>query len=191
MEGDFWQGERVRLRAVEPEDWQPYWEWSHDTEADRRAYHIPFPYAREAARRRAEERATSTPAGDVFRWTIEDRAGAVVGTINSHSCEPRNGTFGYGLGIARAHRGRGYASEAIVIVLRYFFGELRYQKATVHVYSFNAPSMRLHERLGFQLEGRVRRAIYTNGQYFDDIIYGITAEEFWARSPLPPLASPD
>jgi RimJ/RimL family protein N-acetyltransferase len=187
VSADCWLGERVRLRAVEPADWQPYWEWSHDTEADRRAYHIPFPYSQEKARQLATERATTAPAGDVFRWTIENLAGEVVGSIGSHSCEPRNGTFGYGLGIARAHRRQGYAAEAIAIVLRYFFGELRYQKATVHVYSFNEPSIRLHERLGFQLEGRIRRMIYTNGEYFDDLIFGMTAEEFWARHPAGPL----
>ena len=29
--------------------------------------------------------------------------------------------------------------------------------------------------------------IYTNGEYFDDLIFGITAEEFWARHPVRPL----
>lgn len=189
MVADCWLGRRVRLRAVEPSDWQPYWEWSHDTEADRRAYLIPFPQSRELARRKAEERAAQAVDGETFRWTIENLAGEVVGTLNTHSCEPRHGTFGYGIGIAEAHRRQGYASEAVVLVLRYYFGELRYQKATVHVYSFNEPSVRLHERLGFQPEGRLRRMIYTNGEYFDDLIFGLTAEEFWALQPTRPVVA--
>jgi RimJ/RimL family protein N-acetyltransferase len=64
------------------------------------------------------------------------------------------------------------------MVLRYFFEELRYQKVTIHVHSDNTPSARLHERLGFQLEGRLRRTVYTRGQHLDELVFGMTVEEF-------------
>jgi len=38
--------------------------------------------------------------------------------------------------------------------------------------------MKLHEALGFKKEGVIRRMVYTNGSYYDEIIYGITREEF-------------
>jgi RimJ/RimL family protein N-acetyltransferase len=76
---------------------------------------------------------------------------------------------------------KGYASEAILLVLRYYFLELGYQKVTATVYSFNTPSISLHERLGFQPEGRVRRTVYTQGQHFDELIFGMTREEFEAQ----------
>ena len=44
--------------------------------------------------------------------------------------------------------------------------------------------MRLHERLGFTLEGRLRRMIYSNGQHHDLLYYGITAEEFAQAYPI-------
>ena len=49
------------------------------------------------------------------------------------------------------------------------------------VYSFNQPSQKLHESLGFTLEGRLRRMIYTNGEFHDLLMYGITKEEFEAQ----------
>ena len=101
--------------------------------------------------------------------------------IATHNCDPRNGTFAYGVAIREAHQRQGYASEAIELVLRYYFQELRYQKATVHIYSFNNPSIVLHERLGFQREGCMRRMIFTEGQFFDILLYGITREEFTQR----------
>ena len=64
-----------------------------------------------------------------------------------------------------------------MLVLRYYFRELRYQKATVRVYSFNEASIRLHEKLGFQHEGRIRRTVYTNGALCDEIVLGLTVEE--------------
>lgn len=174
----FWQGHLIRLRAVEPSDWEIFHEWNSDSYAARETYHLPFPRSEEATRRWTEKEALRWPEDDVFRLVIETLAGEIVGTINTHSCDLRNGTFAYGLAIGEEHRRKGYASEAITLVLRFFFQELRYQKATVHVYSFNEASIQLHERLGFQLEGRLRRMIYSQGLHFDELIFGITAEEF-------------
>lgn len=111
---------------------------------------------------------------------IENLAGELVGGLGTHHCDPVGGTFSYGLSIAREHRRRGYAADTIRLVLRYFFEERRYRKAMVHVYSFNEPSLRLHERLGFQQEGRLRRMVFTRGRFFDIIVLGLLAEEYAA-----------
>ena len=47
--------------------------------------------------------------------------------------------------------------------------------------SFNAPSQKLHEGLGFTLEGPLRPMIYTGGEFHDVLWYGITKEEFEAK----------
>jgi RimJ/RimL family protein N-acetyltransferase len=120
--------------------------------------------------------------GDAFRFVIVDSSGDVIGDLTTHHCDPRTGAFSYGITIRREQRRKGYATEAIALVLRYYFQELRYQKVTVHVFSFNEASARLHERLGFQLEGRIRRTIFTRGAYFDELIYGLTVEEFAAAA---------
>lgn len=177
----FWQGERVRLRAMEPSDWEAYDAWNRDDDQARRVSVVPFPQSQESVRRFAERTATESAQGDNFRWVIANLDGEVVGDLTTYGCYPRHGTFGYGVSIAAAHRGKGYATEAISIVLRYYFEELRYQKVSAVVYSFNEPSIRLHERLGFQREGRQRRMIFTQGQYFDLLLFGLTAEEFAAR----------
>jgi len=56
--------------------------------------------------------------------------------------------------------------------------ELSYQKVNTTVYSFNNPSMLLHEKLGFMKEGQLRNIIFTKGSYYDGICYGMTREEF-------------
>jgi RimJ/RimL family protein N-acetyltransferase len=120
---------------------------------------------------------------------IERLDGEFVGTINTHHCDRRNGTFQYGLAIRREHWNRGYASEAIRLVLAYYFRELRYQKVNAHVFSFNKASRSLHKKLGFRQEGRLRRMVYTQGKHYDDIIFGLTAEEFAALE-SPPRTAP-
>jgi hypothetical protein len=79
---------------------------------------------------------------------------------------------------------QGYASEAIQILLRQHFDEYRYQKVNTRVHGFNAASIALHEKLGFQHEGRIRRAVYTGGRYWDLLLFGLTVEEFRARAAL-------
>ena len=180
MNANIWQGQKVRLRAVEPEDWQEYMLWHQDTEADRRSYFIPFPVSKEWMKNRLAKDAVAEPKNDLYHFQIETLEGELVGAINSTNCDLRHGRFGYGLGIKRDTRRKGYASEAIILLLNFFFFERRYQKVTVTVYSFNESSIKLHEKLGFQQEGRLRRMIYTDGQYHDELIFGMTIEEFKA-----------
>lgn len=184
-----WQGHRLRLRAVEVDDWKTFYEWDKDSEGGRLMDYVWFPSSQESVRRWTEEEATSEARGDRFRFQMEALdGGALVGTVNTHSTEPRDGTFSYGLAVLPAHQRKGYAREAIALVLRHFFHELRYQKVNVTVYAYNAPSIALHERMGFALEGRLRRHKYSGGAYHDVLLYGMTREEFDATllPALPP-----
>jgi RimJ/RimL family protein N-acetyltransferase len=179
------EGRLIRLRAVEPSDWETHYAWDLDEETGRMTDHVWFPGSREAVREWALAESRKRATGDDFRFQIERLDGVLVGTINTHHCDPRIGTFQYGLGILPPYRRNGYASEAIALTLRYYFHERRYQKVNASVYSFNEPSIRLHERLGFALEGRLRRNVYTLGQYFDLLLYGLTREEFEASDWMP------
>lgn len=174
------QGKLVRLRAVEPGDWETHWRWDMDTEVARMSYEIPFPQTAARTQAWAEEEAKRGAQNDVFRFQMETLGGELAGTINTFDCNLRNGTFWYGLGVLPMHQRKGIASEAVRLVLRYYFEERRYQKCSVYVYDFNAPSQRLHESLGFTQEGRLRRMIYSGGEHHDVLVYGITKEEFAA-----------
>ena len=178
MNTNIWQGRLIRLRAVEPADWQHFAAMDEESETARLTYWIPFPKSSEAAKQWAAEQATTGDKNHEFRWVIETLDGQFAGTLNTHTCDARTGTFRYGLAIAGAQRSKGYASEAIRLVLRYFFLELRYQKVNVDVYAFNEPSLRLHRKLGFVEEGRLRRVIFTGGAYHDAVMLGMTREEF-------------
>jgi len=173
----FWQGDSVRLEAVEPEDWKHFFQWKEDTYFEQTTDSIHFPRSQEDFKKWTADCALAEPKNDEYRWVIENHQGEFVGTLNTHTCNPRNGTFQYGLGIRREYWRKGYATEAIKIVLRYFFDELRYQKVNALVYSFNEASFKMHRNLGFREEGRLRRMVYTQGEYYDLIIMGLTREE--------------
>lgn len=93
-----------------------------------------------------EKQALANADSDAFRFQIEViETGAVAGTVNIHNCNPRVGTFMYGIAIAPEHTRKGYASDAIKLLRRYYFEEKRYQKVTAGIYSFNDASIVLHE----------------------------------------------
>ena len=181
---NFWQGEKVRLRGVELTDAEEFFRWNLDSEMSRGLEFVWPPVSAERVRDFVRQQSLKTLEGDAFTWVIEDaKEGRAVGTIATHHCEPQHGTFMYGVHVAREDAGRGYAAEAALIVLRYYFAERRYQKVTVSIHGYNAASVALHEKLGFRREGALRRMIYTNGEYFDQLWYGLTKEE-WEASPL-------
>lgn len=176
---NLWCGQKIRLRAVEPSDWEVFHANDADTESQRNGYEIPFPRSQTGSREWAEREAKISPAHDQYRFVVETlHDPVVVGTLNTHGCNARCGTFEYGIALFRPYWGKGYAKEAIRLTLSYFFNELRYQKCNATVYEFNTPSIKLHEALGFQLEGRIRRNIYTSGRFYDELIYGLMREEF-------------
>ncbi len=183
MSNNIFQGKLVRLRGVEPQDADVFFQWGGDTDMARFSDYVRFPGSLESTRKHFERMATPDSGSDLFDFVIENTDGDVVGIINSHTCDRRVGCFMYGLGIAEPYRGRGYATEAVLLVLRYFFTELRYQKVTATVYSNNPASQALHKGLGFKLEGQVRRTVFTLGQYFDELFFGMTAEEFYKLYP--------
>lgn len=184
MSANFWQGKQIKLRAVESSDWEAHYEWDQDTEMYSSLDRIYFPRSQEAAKQHWLEHVVpkATNKGDDFHFEIENLAGELVGSIATDGCNSRVGIFSYGIAIRREYQRNGYASEAIAIVLRYYFEELRYQKVNVQIHSYNEPSIELHKRLNFQPEGRLRRVIYTKGQHFDLLLYGLNIEEFTTSS---------
>jgi RimJ/RimL family protein N-acetyltransferase len=174
----FWQGKSVRLRAVELDDWKYFVEWDSDIEFSQFTDEVLFPDSQERTKKWIAELATTEPWKHEFRLMIENLEGLCVGTINSHTCNPRVGTFQYGIYVAVEHQHKGFATEAIRLLLTYFFHELRYQKVNVTIHAFNEGSLVLHKKLGFQEEGRLRRMVFAKGEFHDEVILGMTTEEF-------------
>lgn len=175
---NFWEGERVRLRALEPDDAAFFFELQGDTERNRLLDSLPPPSSLAALEVWIREQSQKELENDVFQWLIESKTGERAGSIVTHTCNPRNGTFSYALDIAAGARRKCYAAEAVSLVLRYYFEELRYQKVHIGVQSDNEASIALHRKLGFRLEGTQERMIFQQGTYLDLLLFGLSAEDF-------------
>lgn len=172
----------MRLRATEPEDWEAFQAFEENSDAVRNGWRLHPPTSAAHAKKRAAEVAEEALDLDTFRLVIATKDdNAPVGALNTHSVDRDHGVFGYGISIGTPHHRKGYAGDAIVILLRYMFFERRFQKAEAWVYSSNEPSLALHRRLGFVEEGRRRRSRYANGRYDDEFLFGMMIEEFTER----------
>jgi RimJ/RimL family protein N-acetyltransferase len=183
----FWQGERVRLRPFRKEDSLKAFEDSLDSPSRRLLQlGIELPTSTELLEESMEKWLGCRDADGVIIFAIESLDGEDVGDISYHSRSRKNGTFSFGVVVSAAYRGRGYAADAVRVLLRYAFRERRYQKCNSACVDSNAESIRLHEKLGFVEEGRRRRQWYLDGGYHDDVLFGLTREEFEAREKARP-----
>ena len=177
----FWQGEKVRLRPLRLDDAEAAFIAGLDSPS-RQALQlgVELPASVEGIRSSLEKLVDCKDADGIIVFTVETLEGENVGGLSYHSRDRKNGVFSFGVVIDRPHRKQGYAEDAIKILLRYGFRERRYQKCNSACVHTNEASIALHKKLGFAQEGRVRRRHYFEGQYHDDILFGMTVEEFEA-----------
>ena len=175
----FWQGEKVRLRPLRTEDAEQSFIDSLDSPSRQvLQLGIELPTSVELQRSALEKYVGCKDADGVIIFVIETVDGVNVGGISLHSRDDKNGLFSFGVAISREHQRRGYAEEAARILLKYGFWERRYQKCNSACVHTNDGSIALHKKLGFVEEGRRRRGLFLNGEYYDDILFGMTREEF-------------
>ncbi len=141
----------MRLRAVEPSDLDAFVAADADTDGAQAGWRVFAPRPLWAAQEWVAQAGRSANDGDEVRLAIESLgASEVVGTINTHTCDLSAGTFSYGVAVFPWQRRQGYGRDAVVVMLRYLFGERRYQKCTIGVYEFNDVSIAMHLSLGFR-----------------------------------------
>lgn len=173
-----WEGKKVRLRAFEPSDGVYNFDSWNDSETLKYRDVPKLPASKHIASYFAQKDAEKGPIGQEAHLIIEDLNGEIVGDIGVSDCDPKGGSFLLGLEIKKEHRRKGYASEAVLLVLRYYFYAQRYHKAWTSVYSFNEPSLALFKKLQFEQEGIQREVGFLNGGYYDKVLFGMTETRF-------------
>lgn len=90
----------------------------------------------------------------------------------------QNATLGYWID----HRagGRGHATRAVRLALRYAFDEVGLHRVQPAIIPRNAKSLRVAEKVGFRREGRALRYLKINGTWEDHEIYALTSEDWEA-----------
>ena len=80
-----------------------------------------------------------------------------------------------GYAIGADHWGRGYATDAARVLLRFAFGPLARHRVTAAIGPENEASIAVVKRLGFTYEGHLRDHVFTNGAWRDSLLYSTLA----------------
>ncbi len=149
FENYFWQNILVRLRAMEQNDWENHFYNRFDTPARRLLnYEVELPPTITEAKSMVDDFTDFKPGTGRLMFTIENLEGDIVGGINLNSIDEKNGTFSIGMQIDRDHRGKGYGTAAMRIVLCYAFFERRLNKYYGSVLDGNIASSTMLKKLG-------------------------------------------
>jgi len=186
------RGSRVRLRPLERGGLSRYQELFFEPEISLHYGELGMPENLDRLQRRFEAGEFDTM--DRSLLLVIETEGTLIGTMqlkNTENLPSRSATFGIMIGDP-AYLDRGYGTEASTLLLDYAFAVLGYHKINLDLFEYNARALAMYEKLGFVLEGRRRENHWSRGRFWDDILMGVTAEEWWSRHgpPQPPELGP-
>lgn len=172
------KGKNIELRALEPDDIDLLYKWENDEELWYLSNTIT-PFSRFDI-----EQYVLSAGNDIFsskqlRLMIAKIAGeerATIGTIDLFDFDPVNKRAGIGIMIEKNERNRGYASEALGLLIDYCFKILNLHQVYCNIASDNAASLELFSKFNFRETGKKKDWILTNGNWIDEHILQLINE---------------
>jgi RimJ/RimL family protein N-acetyltransferase len=176
---DSLSGEKVRLIPLDAErDSVSLSLWHRNSEYSRLLDSDPATlYSSSATKKWLEE---NELAQDYVAFAMQSKAdGKILGEIglSGFSGNFTNAFVGLGIGDPQ-YWGRGYGSDAMLIILRYAFEVLNLHRVTLSVFEYNPRAIHSYEKCGFKHEGRMREALGREGKRWDILFMGITSSEW-------------
>lgn len=169
----FLTGDKVYLRALIESDAEgPYSRWLNDKEVTKYLESGYFPNTTESLKDYIKRYSNTDKA--LMLGIIEKSSDRHIGNIK---LEPinwvhRTGVIGIMIGEKDCY-GKGYATEAIKLVLEHGFNRLNLRKISLGVVADNAAAKRVYEKLGFEVEGIKKEECFHDGHYCDIILMAI------------------
>lgn len=153
---------------------EPRWT---DADLNRRAY-----YSR--VRRGTEEALRGTDFGFHIFEISADGSEVLVGGLTISNIRRRAAQYanlGYWMG--QPFAGRGLMTEAVSLVLPFFFDQLGLHRLHAAFLPHNLPSRRVLEKNGFREEGFAPNYLQIDGKWADHVLFGLT-REMWDARPM-------
>ena len=105
----------------------------------------------------------------VFAIVVDGIAVGSIGIFPQADIHEKTAEIGYWL--SEKYWGRGIMSKAIQEIVAYGFKTFDIIRVFARPFSTNMGSQRVLEKAGFELEARLKKALYKNGEVMDELIY--------------------
>ncbi|GAF15803.1 LOW QUALITY PROTEIN: acetyltransferase [Bacillus sp. JCM 19046] len=172
------QSKRITLRKMESEDIPTYHEWRNDIEVMQTTNLDLDRYSVEETKQFVETVILGSQQSKTYILEERDEKQRIGITSLIHvDYKNRNAECIIDIG-HKEYWGKGYATEALQLLLDYAFLELNMHRIALRVFSFNEKAIHVYKKIGFIEEGRSRESIYRNGDWHDIIHMGILKEEY-------------
>jgi RimJ/RimL family protein N-acetyltransferase len=180
-------GPRVTLRAIRRDDLERLSAFNNDVETELAGGGDP-PYPQSLERLLAGWDADTAKGGrDGTSFAIEVD-GLFIGQCALFHRDAVAGTAELGITIGdKAYWSRGYGRETIGLLLEYAFRYVNIRRVWLQVWANNERGIRCYLACGFVEEGRLRRHVWSQGQYIDLVEMGVLREEWLAARDEPPV----
>jgi len=173
---EFLTGERLYLRPIEAEDLPFIRRWANDPEV-RRLTGEALPMSKAGADEFLER--VRQDKERVWFVVVLKENDCVIGEAGLlRMFHPwRNTDLSIIIGDKEAW-GKGYGTQAILLLLDYAFGYLGFHRVSVGVVGFNERALRFYEKVGFKKEGVQRDGYYYDHAFHDFVMMSILEDEF-------------
>jgi RimJ/RimL family protein N-acetyltransferase len=174
-------GPTIYLRPLETDDARLLAGWLNDPEVNRtlRSYRPVTVTAEEDFLRRVADSPTDLVLGIMVRSSEQ-----LIGVCGLNEVDLRNRHAALGLLVGdKASWGQGHGTEATRLLLRHAFETWNLNRVWLHVYEFNERALRIYQKVGFRIEGRLRQETFRAGRYWDTLVMGLLREEWQALPP--------
>ena len=165
------KGEKVNLRALEPEDL----EFLFAVENDEEFWEVSStntPYSKFILRQYLENAHKDIYEVKQLRLVITNKENSPLGFIDLFDFEPAHHRAALGIIIRnRANRQKGFGLEAVRLVSKYAFSYLGLHQVYANVGTDNVSSRLLFEKAGFERCAVKKDWIFKDGAYKDEFLY--------------------
>ncbi len=179
----FRKGSKVILRPIEESDIPHFQKWMNDPEVTQYLRTImPVTLADERA---WFERVSKSTSDKLTLALVDIATEQLIGTMGLHNIDYISGTATTGSAIGdKKFWGKGYGTEAKMLLLEFAFNELNLRKVYSDVVAYNKRSLAYANKCGYVEEARLPKHYYRKGKYWDKVIlavYRTAWEELWKR----------
>ena len=178
---DFFEDGEFGLRRLMPEDVsQRHLDWLHDSEVTK------FLAVRRSPPQSLDDLRAWVSAFDhetAYIWGVYDsRLDLQLGTITLYDIDQANRRALVGFMVGdREYWGRNVMPKTVPAVLDFAFNALALNKISVMADIRNMGSIIVFKKLGFTKEGYFKNHIHDNGEWFDEVYFGLQKQEWLAH----------
>lgn len=169
------------IRPIEEKDLFKIWELTFKNEAPEwKKWDAPYyPHSSMTYEEFSKESDSWIRQDD--RWVVEAN-GKVVGSVSYYWEHEPSKWLEVGIILFESDNwGHGIGTRALTLWTNHLFNTLPLVRVGLTTWSGNERMMRVAEKLGMQMEARIRKVRFYNDYYYDSIRMGILREE-WERT---------